>query len=43
MYGRLTGMRYLWGRRQGLNKGWLGTNPYILVSEASTVEVRDIT
>ncbi|XP_077286806.1 cytochrome P450 4c3 isoform X2 [Arctopsyche grandis] len=38
MYERLTGVRVMWGRRQGLNKGWLGTKPYVLVSEAATVE-----
>lgn len=39
MYERLTGVRAMWGKRQGLNKGWLGSKPYVFVSEASTVEV----
>uniref|UniRef100_A0A0C9RJA5 Cyp4c3_0 protein n=1 Tax=Fopius arisanus TaxID=64838 RepID=A0A0C9RJA5_9HYME len=38
LYQRLIGMRMLWGCHDGINKAWLGPNPYIFVSKASTVE-----
>ncbi|CAO1419719.1 unnamed protein product [Diamesa serratosioi] len=38
MFSRITGIRKLFGRRQGISKAWIGTTPYVLVSKASTVE-----
>lgn len=39
MFSRITGIRKLFGCRQGINKAWIGTSPYVLVSNPSTVEV----
>ena len=39
MFSRITGIRKLFGRRQGISKAWIGTTPYVLVSKPSTVEV----
>ena len=39
MFSRITGIRKLFGRRQGISKAWIGTTPYVLVSKPSAVEV----
>lgn len=38
LFARITGIRQLWGRRQGISKMWLGTLPYVLVSDAAKCE-----
>lgn len=39
MFTRITGSRILYGRSKGISKAWIGTNPYVLVSKPSAVEV----
>lgn len=43
MFSRITGIRKLFGRRQGISKAWIGTTPYVLVSKPEAVEVSFIT
>lgn len=39
VFSRLTGLRKLFGRKQGLNKGWLFGTPYVMISKPECVEV----
>ena len=40
VFSRLTGLRKLFGRKQGLNKGWLFGTPYVMISKPECVEVK---
>ncbi|KAJ6637287.1 Cytochrome P450 4c3, partial [Pseudolycoriella hygida] len=38
IFARITALRSLWGRRQGICKAWFGLLPYVFVSDAAKVE-----
>lgn len=39
LFSRIIGARHLWGRQQGICKAWLGTAPYVFLTEAKKIEV----
>lgn len=39
MFARLTGVRKLFGRRQGISRCWMLSTPYVLISKPECVEV----
>lgn len=43
IFSRITGIRKLFGRRQGISKGWFFGTPYVLISKSECVEVMYIT
>lgn len=40
LFMRLAGVKNFWGRDKGICRAWLGADPYIYLTEASKVEVR---
>ncbi|KAG5672382.1 hypothetical protein PVAND_002514 [Polypedilum vanderplanki] len=38
IFSRITGIRKLFGRRQGISKGWFFGTPYVLISKSECVE-----
>lgn len=39
LFARLNGVRILFGRRQGINRCWMLSTPYVLISKPECVEV----
>lgn len=39
VFARITGVRKLFGRRQGISRCWMLSTPYVLISKPECVEV----